>query len=146
MRPFGFVNRRSSAAEEITAQHRASDLALETADPVALRAEAERLRWERDQALERVDRLEHRRRGGGLSALGVGLAVALIICAAGAGLAMREGSFAAGGAVVDAKLALATQPARSAAVDATQRSGAAVEQAGQSIEAQGRKLQDVAVR
>ena len=147
MRSFGFVNRRSETARKnLASQRAASDLALESADPDALRAEAERLRWERDQALERVAGLERSRRGGGLAALGVGLAVALIIGLAGAGLAKTAGSFAAGGAVVDAQLAQTTQPARQAAADAAQRSGQAVEQAGQSIEAQGRKLQDVAVQ
>lgn len=146
MRPFGFVNRRSEAAQKNLAARRAEhELALESVDADTLRAEAERLRWERDQALERVGKLE-RRRGGGAAGFGVGLLVAAVIVAAGAGLAMREGSFAAGGAVVDAKLTQATEPARTAAADAAQRSGQAVEQAGQSIEAQGRKLQDVASR
>jgi hypothetical protein len=59
-------------------------------------------------------------------------------------LAAREGSFAAGGAVVDQKLAEVTNPARVAVNQAADRTGAAVQNAGQSLEAKGEALREKA--
>ncbi|OYW42582.1 MAG: hypothetical protein B7Z38_04535, partial [Rhodobacterales bacterium 12-64-8] len=47
-------------------------------------------------------------------------------------LAAQEGSFAAGGAVVDRKIAEITAPARVATNEAVVRTGAAVQNAGQT--------------
>lgn len=57
-------------------------------------------------------------------------------------LAAREGSFAAGGAVVDQKVAEVTQPARIAINETADRTGAAVQNAGQALETQGEKLRE----
>jgi hypothetical protein len=86
-----------------------------------------------------------RHRGGGFMAL-IGFLV-VVIAAVGVlwmGLAYREGSFAAGGAVVDRKLAEVTQPARVAAVEAVDKTGQAVQGAGQAIETQGQRLRETA--
>lgn len=84
----------------------------------------------------------HRRRGLGLAGL-----IVVLVAVLGAlwmALAAREGSFAAGGAVVDQKLAQVTEPARLAANRAADRTGQAVEQAGQKLEAQGERIRDKA--
>ena len=96
----------------------------------------------RDQ--RRVDRAEaraHRRRGG------VGLVSVLVVLVAALGvlwliLAAREGSFAGGGAVVDQKVAEVTAPARVAANEAVDRTGAAVQNAGQTLESQGERIRE----
>jgi hypothetical protein len=91
----------------------------------------------------RVERERPRRRGGfGLLGLVVVLVAALgVVWLA---LAVREGSFAAGGAVVDQKVASVTQPAVDAANRAVDRTGQAVENAGQALENQGQRLQEQA--
>jgi hypothetical protein len=83
---------------------------------------------------------EPRRRKGGF-----GLFTLLFVIAAAIGvtwvvLAYQTGSFASGGAVVDRKVAEVTEPAKQAAIDAADRTGAAVQSAGQAVEAQGAKL------
>lgn len=93
----------------------------------------------RDQ--HRADRARRRR--------GFGLAGLLVVVIAAVGvlwlvLAAREGSFAAGGAVVDQKLAEVTNPARVAANQAVDRTGAAVQNAGQTLETQGERLRETA--
>ena len=83
-----------------------------------------------------------RRRGFGLVSL-----VVVLVAALGAVwvvLAAREGSFAAGGAVVDRKIAQVTQPARVAADQAVDRTGAVVQNAGQVIETQGQRIRQTA--
>jgi hypothetical protein len=80
---------------------------------------------------------------------GFGLVGFLVVLVAAIGvvwvvLAAREGSFAAGGAVVDQKLAEVTSPARVAATQAVDRTGQAVKNAGQTLEAQGERIQDTA--
>lgn len=85
---------------------------------------------------------QRRRRGFGF----VGLFV-VVVAAVGVlwiVLAAREGSFAAGGAVVDQKLAQVTSPARVAVNQAADRTGAAVQNAGQTLEAQGERLREKA--
>lgn len=111
-----------------------------SAEAAAARREAERLREERDQLLRR----EARRRRSRAPVLGLLVAVIAVLGVVWMVLAFREGSFAKGGAVVDAKIAQVSEPARQAAENAAQRSGEAVERAGQSLEAQGRRIKDTA--
>jgi hypothetical protein len=87
---------------------------------------------------ERRPERTRRRRGFGM----IGLAVTLVavLGALWLVLAAREGSFAAGGALVDQKLAEVTSPARVAATQAVDRTGAAVQSAGQALETQGQKI------
>ena len=59
-------------------------------------------------------------------------------------LAVQHGSFAGGGAVVDRTLAGISQPARVAANDAVDRTGVAVQSAGQALESQGERLRGTA--
>jgi len=120
----------------------------ETADPTPRRvgeaeprAEAERLRWERDQALARVARLERRRGRPALAAVGATIVVVALLSLGVLALAVSRGSFAAGGAEVDQQVATATAPARDLAADAAARSGEALRHAGENLEAQGRQLQ-----
>jgi hypothetical protein len=92
----------------------------------------------------RIDQTEARtrRRGGGFGLVG---ALVVVVAALGilwVALAAREGSFAAGGALVDQKVAEVTQPARVAATEAVDRTGAAVENAGQALESQGQRLRE----
>ena len=86
-------------------------------------------------------RAETRKRPcGGLGLLGLLL---IVLAVAGGGyltLSAREGSFAAGGAVIDRQVAAVTNPARDAAIATVDRTGAAVEQAGESVAAQGKKI------
>ena len=85
-----------------------------------------------------------RRHRGGLGLLGL-LIFALAVAGGGyLTLAAREGSFAAGGAAVDRQVAAVTNPAREAAVEAVDRTGYAVQQAGQTVEEQGKKIRDKA--
>lgn len=98
----------------------------------------------RDQ--RRIDRAEARtrRRRGGFGFAGV---VVVLVAALGVlwlALAAREGSFAGGGAVVDQKVAEVTEPARVAAADAVDRTGAAVAGAGQALESQGERIREQA--
>jgi len=72
-----------------------------------------------------------RRRGHGMGVLGFLVVVVAAIGVLWMVLAAREGSFAAGGAVVDHKLAEVTSPARVAANRAVDRTGQAVKTAGQ---------------
>jgi len=136
MRLFGSTDHR---IDDTPIRHD-SDIAATPTEAV----EVERLRWERDQALQRADRLERARRRGRLQGLGLLLVLIAVVGAAGIFLAVRQGSFASGGAVIDQKLAEAAQPARDAAAVAAERSGAAVERAGRNLEAQGQKLKDAA--
>lgn len=85
-----------------------------------------------------------RRPGGGL-----GLVSLVVVLVAALGLvwtvlAAREGSFAAGGAVVDRKIAEVTQPARLAANQAVDRTGAVVQNAGQALASQGQRIRQTA--
>jgi hypothetical protein len=57
------------------------------------------------------------------------------------GLAATLGSFAAGGATLDRQVATATAPARDLAAGAAERSGQALRQAGEDLQAEGRRLQ-----
>ena len=94
----------------------------------------------RDQ--HRAETVRRRRGGFGMAGL-----VIVIVAALGVlwlALAAREGSFAAGGAVVDNKLAAATEPARVAINEAADKTGAAVQNAGQKLEAQGERLREQA--
>jgi hypothetical protein len=86
---------------------------------------------------------------GGRRRHGFGMAGLIIVVVAALGvlwlaLAAREGSFAAGGAVVDQKLAEAAEPARVAISQAADRTGTAVQTAGQKLEAQGERLREQA--
>ena len=80
----------------------------------------------------------HRRHGHPVLATIVALVA--LVGAVGVALAVHEGSFTGAGQVVDAKVAQVTSPARDAARNAADRSGAAVATAGQAIEQQGQKL------
>ena len=142
MRMFGLGPRReetvvdADTGETVVVEHHGEI----SAEAVTARREAERLRAERDQLLRR----EATRRRSRAPVLGLMVALIAVIGVVWMVLAFREGSFAAGGAVVDAKIAQVSQPARQAAENAAQRSGEAVEKAGQSLEAQGRKIKDTA--
>ncbi len=138
MRMFGLGPRReetvvdADTGEAMVVEHHGAV----SAEAVAARREAERLRDERDQLLRR----EARRRRSKAPMVGLLIALVAVIGIVWMVLAFREGSFAAGGAVVDAKIAQVSEPARQAAENAAQRSGEAVEKAGQSLEEQGRKI------
>ena len=95
----------------------------------------------REKAVK-AHRPPRRRHGFGL----VGMAVTLVavLGVLWLALAAREGSFAAGGAVVDQKIAAATQPAKVAAAQAVDRTGQAVQNAGQALETQGQKIREKA--
>ncbi|MEO6340851.1 MAG: hypothetical protein ABIO39_12475 [Caulobacteraceae bacterium] len=140
MRMFGLGPRREETlvdpqtGEAVVVEHHGAV----SAEATAAHREAERLREERDQLLRR----EARRRRSKAPVFGLVVALIAVIGVVWMVLAFREGSFAAGGAVVDAKIAQVTEPARQAADNAAQRSGEAVEKAGQSLEAQGRKIKD----
>ena len=89
-------------------------------------------------------KVEKRRKRGGF-----GWATAFVVLVAALGvvwlaLSAREGSFAAGGAVVDQKVAAVTAPARVAVNNAADRTGAAVQNAGQALENQGERIRDTA--
>jgi hypothetical protein len=91
---------------------------------------------------KRPVRVERRRHGFGL----VGMMVVLV-AAVGAlwmVLAAREGSFAGAGAVVDRKIAEVSAPARVATNEAVDRTGAAVQNAGQTLESQGERIRQTA--
>lgn len=110
-------------------------------DPPAPHVDAERMRWERDQALKRVARLEGRRGRPALAAIGATFVVVALLSLGALVLAINNGSFAAGGAEIDQQVATATAPAREMAADAAQRSGEALRRAGEDLQAQGRQLQ-----
>lgn len=98
----------------------------------------------RDQKLEDRANARARRRRGGLGLVSV---IVVLVAALGVlwlALAAREGSFAAGGAVVDQKVAEVTSPARVAANQAADRTGAAVENAGEAIASQGERIRETA--
>jgi hypothetical protein len=154
----GFGTRRTAAVgpageREIVIERRTGETLEEyearraAARDVAHEHGAERHGYEegrKDQ--RRVDRAEartHRRRGG------FGLVGVLVVLVAALGvlwliLAAREGSFARGGAVVDQKVAEVTSPARTAATEAVDRTGAAVQNAGQALESQGARIREQA--
>lgn len=98
-----------------------------------------------DQKLADAPKIERKkRRHGGLGLLGL-LIIALAVAGGGyLTLAAREGSFAAGGAAVDRQVAAVTAPARNAAAQTLDRTGYAVQQAGQTVEEQGKKLREKA--
>ena len=142
MRMFGLGPRREETVvdpdtgETVVVEHHGAV----SAEAAAARREAERLRAERDRLLSR----ETRRRRSRAPVFGLLVALVAVIGVVWMVLAFREGSFAAGGAVVDAKIAQVSEPARQAAANAAQRSGDAVEKAGQSLEQQGRKIKGAA--
>jgi hypothetical protein len=83
------------------------------------------------------------------SSAGAVMLSTLVVLVAAAGalwmvLAVQHGSFAGGGAVVDRTLARISQPARVAASDAADRTGVAVQSAGQALETQGERLRGTA--
>lgn len=142
MRMFGLGPRRE---ETVVDRDTGETVAVEhhgemSAEAAAARREAERLRAERDQLLRR----EARRRRSRAPVLGLMVALVAVIGVIWMVLAFQQGSFAKGGAVVDAKIAEVSQPARQAVDNVAQRSGEAVEKAGQSLEAQGRRIKDTA--
>lgn len=94
----------------------------------------------RAETRDRVERRPRRRRGFPVISLLVVLVAAIGIV--WLVLAAREGSFAAGGAVVDQKVAQVTEPARVAASQAVDRTGAAVQNAGQALENQGERIRE----
>jgi hypothetical protein len=106
----------------------------------AYRSDAERMRWERDQALSRAARLEHRRGRPAVAAIGATLVVTALLSLGLLVLALSHGSFAAGGAEIDRQVASATAPARDLAADAAERSGEALRRAGEDLKAEGREL------
>jgi hypothetical protein len=126
----------SATGQEVVVEHGPETRAEAAHD----RREAERLRRER----LKLERREARHRHSAAPLLAVIVLLIAVVGAVWMVLAYREGSFAAGGAVVDSKIAQVTQPARDAAHDAAQRSGEAVQHAGQALEAQGRKIQQTA--
>jgi len=97
----------------------------------------------RDQRrLDRAERPAFRRAGLGL--FGVAVALVALFGVLWIVLAVREGSFSAGGAVVDRKIAAASQPVRMATNQAVDRTGQAVQDAGQAIEGQGERIRGAA--
>ena len=84
------------------------------------------------------------RRRRGLGLIGGLVTVVAVLGALWIALAVREGSFSAGGAVVDRKIAEATLPAKTAASEAVDRTGQAVQSAGQAAENQGEKIRKTA--
>ncbi len=90
-----------------------------------------------------VDR-KHAKRGGGFGFISFLLLIAAVIGVTWVVLAYQAGSFAGGGAVVDRKVAEVTNPAKQAVLNAADRTGAAVQSAGQAVEAQGSKLRQKA--
>ncbi len=85
-----------------------------------------------------------RRRGGGLGFAGVIVALVAVLGVLWLVLAARHGSFAAGGAVVDQKIAEVTSPAKVAADQAIDRTGQAVQNAGQALQSQGQRIRQAA--
>ena len=85
-----------------------------------------------------------RRRRHGLGLIGAVVTLAAVLGALWVALAVHEGSFSAGGAVVDRKIAEAALPAKVAASQAVDRTGQAVQNAGQAIESQGEKIRKTA--
>lgn len=137
--PEAFEARLAAAASERAALH---------GDAVARREviEERRIEERRHRARGSEDRrkVERPRRRNGANMLGF---VVVLVAAVGAlwlVLAAREGSFAAGGALVDRKIAEVTAPARVATNEAVDRTGAAVQSAGQSLEAQGSRIRGTA--
>jgi hypothetical protein len=92
----------------------------------------------------REAREERPRRRGGFGLVGLLVVLVAALGVVWLALAAREGSFAAGGAVVDQKIAAVTEPARDAATRAVDRTGQAVENAGQALENQGQRLREEA--
>lgn len=76
----------------------------------------------------------------GLGLFGVAVALVALFGVLWIVLAVREGSFSAGGAVVDRKIAEFSQPVRLATNQAVDRTGEAVQDAGQAIEGQGERI------
>jgi hypothetical protein len=103
-------------------------------DPPAAKAEISHA-YERGREDQR---LRSRRRGFGL--LGVVLVAAAALGALVIVLAVRQGSFAAGGAVVDAKLSQATGAVTPAIDNAAAGAGSALQAAGQSLKDKGAAL------
>jgi hypothetical protein len=86
----------------------------------------------------RLDERSHRR--GGFGPLGF---ILVLVAAVGVILvvfAIREGSFSAGGAVVDNKLVQATSSVAPAIDNAASKTGTALETAGQNLKDQGAAL------
>ena len=131
------------AYEERRAAYARERLAAGATFPDQRRADADHRRDQpRVETRDRVEKRPRRHRGFPLISL-------LIVLVAAIGivwlvLAAREGSFAAGGAVVDQKVSQVTAPARAAASQAVDRTGAAVQNAGQALENQGERIRDKA--
>jgi hypothetical protein len=103
-------------------------------DPAAYDAEMRRA-YEHGRLDERS-----RRRGGGFGPLAF---ILVLVAAIGVVLlvfAFREGSFSAGGAVVDNKLVQATSSVTPAIDNAASKTGTAMENAGQNLKDQGAAL------
>jgi hypothetical protein len=96
-------------------------------------------------ARARAERPPRRRSGhAGMNVLGFLVVLVAAVGALWLVLAAREGSFAAGGAVVDRKIAELAHPARLAANQAVDRTGEAVQTAGQNLEVQGQRIRESA--
>ena len=128
-----FELRRAAHARDVYERERA-------AKPMAAARGKAYAEGRRDQ--REMDKRARRRGGFGFVTVFVVLVAALgVVWLA---LAAREGSFAAGGAVVDQKVAEVTQPARVAINQTADRTGAAVQNAGQALESQGERLRETA--
>ncbi|HZC16958.1 MAG TPA: hypothetical protein VE309_09355 [Caulobacteraceae bacterium] len=94
-----------------------------------------------DAAIKRAydhGRLDERsRRRGGFGPLGLIFVLAAVIGVVLIVFAVREGSFSAGGAVVDNKLGQATSSVAPAIDNAASKTGTAMETAGQDLKDQG---------
>jgi hypothetical protein len=131
-----FEIRRAAHERDVYERERAARAAAPGVAAARGKAYAE---GRRDQ--HKAEKHAHRKRGG------FGFATVFVVLVAALGvvwlaLAAREGSFAAGGAVVDQKVAAVTAPARVAVNETVDRTGAAVQNAGQALENQGEKLRE----
>lgn len=130
-----FELRRAAHDRDVYERERAAKPSAPAAAAARGQAYAE---GRRDQ--HKAEKRAHRRGGFGFATAFVVLVAALgVVWLA---LAAREGSFAAGGAVVDQKVAEVTQPARVAINQTADRTGAAVQNAGQALENQGERLRE----
>jgi hypothetical protein len=148
----------ADARREAYVEGRRDERRAETGDPprAPAAADARRDAYDRgrrdgrhaerdDRAARREAERERRRhRHGGMGMFGVLVALVAVLGVLWLVLAARHGSFAAGGAVVDQKIAEVTSPARQAADRALDRTGQAVQRAGRNLEDQGDRIRQAA--
>jgi hypothetical protein len=86
-----------------------------------------------DEAYDRGRVDGRRRRGGGFGLIGLLLLVVLVVGGVMLYLAARNGSFSSGGAVVDRNIATVTQKAQAPIRSAADKTGNALQNAGQDL-------------